>query len=606
MPAKLADANTTRAVVAYVQRARADYYERNTLMLGIRRQRFLRARVSPPQSYARFLGQGAKIPIAYRLIQTVIGAVAGEERPHWHATSPDPELSGRTEKWCKLSVQTQETVSQRALYWKFWDSLAGDGFAVLKTQRNPWTNFPLREDGEGDSAYNDKVKAFYMAKPPVPFQTRVLDPMTFYPPRSEWGTPAVIEDGMRPADQVMHAMGLRPSPTGRLRVADASEPVPRLMTALGDGSRPYYEVTEVWTPNNLFVVLQGQVWEYENTEGEIPYQWASGSAIAFSDPTLQAMSAAFPLIYLEPWINQTLSTLVGFAQLQATPTPTTTQEGGSPGVSTEPVITDFQPGMLHQFGAGVKAGVWDMGKPAESVAILNTLVQLAERFTISPVPAFAGSRTAGTALAQIAERVMSILRPMVDQAQVTWGEQGKFWLRICKDRVKAPVFLSGFIFEERKGRGKAADTALTPRDIARLGDLHAEIRFRTTTDRIAWDTHNVMMNQSGLWSKKRSRLESDVEDPEDEEQQVNVEALLANPAIQLYIMQAGMRDQPPLQALIEIIGQMQQGAGGPPGGPAEGGEASGLPAGATAGVPRAAGGERLQAPAPKGRMRESA
>lgn len=586
-------------------RVQSDYNQRNQLMLGLRRQRMMRARVAPPQVYQRFLGQGVKLPISNRLIQTVVGAVAGEERPTYHVSSPDPEISARTERWLKLVTQRQESFGQPGLYWRFWDSLAGDGMVVMKTSRRPWLDYPQRMEGEEASSYNAKVKDYFQKVPPLPFRTRVLDPMTFYPPRSEWGRDYYIEYGLRPSTKVMLALNLRPDAKGGFRAATPDEPVPQEMSGLSSSASPYIPVTEIWDGkgDKLLVDVAGQIWEYENELGVPPYVYTFATAVAFSDPTFQAASVAFPLMYLEPWINQILSTLVGYSQLQATPTPYVIPKGGTPG-GGETKITDFKPGMMHEFTSEVNVGIFDMGNPAASLTVLNTLVQLAERFTISPVPTFAGSRTAATALAQATERVMSILTPLVDQAQVAWADQAKMWVTLVRDVIKAPVVVSGLTFEEKSARGRKADTALSPRDVQKIGDILTEIRFRTATDKIAWHTHNVMMQQSGLWSKRHARLESDVVDPDAEEKQKFIETLLESPAIQLLVQQRGMQDQPPLQTLIQMLGE-QLGAGPGAGPPVEGAgeEPSGLPPGATAGVPRAPGGERGGAPAPKGRMR---
>lgn len=596
--AELVKPDTSAWVRQVVSRARSDYNERNDLMLGIRRQRFLRAKVRPPQPYQAFLGDGVKVPISQRLVQTVIGAVAGEERPRWHVISPDPELSTRVENWLRLSEKAQERFTQPGLYWRFWDSLAGDGTAVLKTSRRPWGEYPRRAHGEDAAVFTSRVKEFFDRIPPLPWRTRVVDPMTFFPPRSEWGTPICIEQGLRPAAKVMQALGLRPNMTGGLRpVGEADEPVPEKMGALQSSMAPYIPVTEVWVgDDDLFVDVSGQVWHFDNDLGRLPYIWAFASAVAFTDPTLQGQSVAFPLIYLEPWVNHVLSTLVGFSQLQSTPTPYTTQQGGP--VGTETKITDFKAGQFHEFGPGVTPGTWDMGQPTTSVEVLNAMTALAERFTISPVPAFAGTRTAGTVMAQVAERILSILRPLVDQAQVAWSNQGKMWVELVRDIVKSPVIVSGLTFEESKGRRKAAQTAILPSEINRISDVVAEIRFRTTTDRISWDTHNVMMQQSGVWSMKRARLESDVDDPDAEERQRTIELLMQSPAVIAFIQQRGLEDQPPLAALQQFIASAGGEAAG--GNGAEGGV--GLPPGATTGVPRAPGGTR-QATAPKGRLR---
>ena len=601
---KLASTEVATWARALKARAQADYDERNTLILGIRRQRFMRARVSPPQTYQRFLGEGVKVPISLRLVQTVVGAVAGEKRPLWHINSPDPELASRARRWLTLILQMMESEVQPGLYWKFWDALAGDGTTVMKTTRRPWTEYPKRLSTETAVEFNHRVTHFFTSLPPLPFRTRVIDPMTFYPPRTEWGSDVCMERSLRPTFKVMQALGLQEGSDGHLRPIDtklrpaagADEPIPFDMTGLSSSMSPTIEVTEIWSKDGLLVDIGGQVWEYANDLNRIPFIWAHASSVAFNDPTLQSMSAAFPLLYLEPWINQTLSTLVGFAQLQATPTPTTHQPDAPGGVSTEPTIVDFRAGMLHEFAGNVVPGVWPIGQPKESIDILNTLVSLAERFTISPIPSFAGSRTPGTAFAQVQERVMSILRPMVDQAQVAWRAQGKFWLEAVRDVVKAPVFVSGLTFEEKTRRGRATETAISPKDIRKIADVQSEIRFRTPTDRISWDTHNVMMEQSGIWSKERARLESDVDDPEAEERQVTIERLLQSPAVQLLIQQRGLQDQPPLAALNQILGDELGGAGGGPD------EPSGRPPGATEGVPRAPGGTR-SATAPKGRLR---
>ncbi len=595
--ADLVSPNVTAWVRQVVSRARTDYSERNDLMLGIRRQRFLRAKVKPPQPYQAFLGDGVKVPISQRLVQTVVGAVAGEERPRWHVISPDPELSTRVEKWLALSEKAQERLTQPGLYWKFWDSLAGDGIAVLKTSRRPWSEYPKRASGETAADFNAKVRGFFDSIPPLPWRTRVVDPMTFFPPRSEWGQAICIEQGLRPAAKVMEALGMRHNAAGGLNpVADSDEPVPEKMSALQSSMAPYIAVTEIWVgDDDLFVDVMGQVWHFHNDLHRIPYNWAFASAIAFNDPTLQGQSVAFPLIYLEPWVNHVLSTLVGFSQLQSTPTPYTTQQGGPTGTETK--ITDFKAGQFHEFGAGIQPGVWDMGQPTTSIEVLNTMTALAERFTISPVPSFAGTRTAGTVMSQVAERTLSILRPLVDQAQVAWSNQGKMWVELVRDVVKSPVIVSGLSFEESKGRRKAAQTAILPSEVSRISDVVAEIRFRTTTDRISWDTHNVMMQQSGVWSMKRTRLESDVDDPDAEERQRTIELLMQSPAVIAFVQQRGLQDQPPLAALQQFIASA---AGGDAGGEEEGGV--GRPPGATTGVPRAPGGTR-EATAPKGRLR---
>jgi hypothetical protein len=605
MAAKQASEQVTAWLQSLRLRALADYRERNTLMWGLRRQRFLRGRVNPPLAYQDYLGPGVRVPITYRLIQTVVGAVAGENRPRFHVSGPDSEVNERAARWLRLVIQYIEQRHQPALYWRYWASLAGDGMAVLKTARRPWTGYPIRRPDQAAEDYIAEVERFFRSEAEPPFITRVVDPMTFYPPRSEWGVGQIaIEHGVRPYRSVLAALRLRPLPTGRLAPLAADEPLPLEMQGLSPGNESTVEVTEVWTSDACLVLVGADnAFVFDNELGRLPYLWTFATAEAFDDPLLQAVGPAFPLIYLEPWINQKLSELVGFSNLQTTPTPFVVHKDARGG-GGEPEIVDFQAGRLHNFAGDVQVGTWDMGRPTEAIQVLATMIQLAKEFTISPVPAFAGTRTAGTVLAAAQERILSILRPMVDQAQATWGELARLYLHIVRHVIGAPVYVSGLTFDER-GRDRKArlvEARLSPRDVERITNVAAEIDFKTVTDRIAWHTHNVMMAQSGLWSRRRAMLESDVEDPEREMHDIILEQLLQHPLVLTYILNGGVAGTP-LEAVASLLqGQgldlsALQGAAQPPAGE----ETARPTTGRVTGEVRAPGGVR-RARAPKGRL----
>lgn len=570
-----------------VRKARAEYHLRDQTMIGLRRQRFMRLKPNPPEAYQRIMGEGVRVPMSYRLIQTVVGAVAGSDRVKFHTVTPDPELQNRGNKWFNLQISAQERMTQPALYWRWWDSMVSDGMAVLKTQRNPWTEYPKRTD-ETAAEYNSRVRDFFSSGPPVPWKTRVVDPATFYPGRPEWGHRYIIEHGLRSAADTFRTLGVQMSPTGTLIPIAKDEPVSWPMTGLY--TKPLVEVSEIWSPDEMLVIVGvggEQVFRFENELGRIPYVWAFANAVAFADPTLMGTGAAFPLMYIEPWVNQALSQMVGYSTMQAVPTPFTVQENVPGTVLSDTQITDFKTGKLHQFGPGIKPGFFELPPARESIDLLNVMVQLAERFTLSPVPQFAGTRTPGVVIASVAERVMSILRPMVDQAQVAWSEQMKLYVHLIKDVVKAPVYISGLTFEEHLGkRGQASEVAVAPKDIRKITDVLSEIKFQTIQDKIAWNSHAVVMNKQGVWSRQRAQLESGVEDTEGEDRRIAVERLVDSPQIQLYLLQRGLEGQPPLEALQELI----QSAGGGVPSVGESEATTRLTPGRNAGEPRQPGG----------------
>jgi len=544
-----------------IQGLEAESRERDNLILGLRKQRFMRLKPKAPEAYQRYLGEGVRVPISFRLVETVIGAVAGEERAEFHVATSDLELAQRARTWLQLCFDGQERWSQSAMYYRFWDGLIGDGFVAFKTLRRAWTDFPERNEEESDEQYNDRVEDYLRAAPPVPFKTRVVDGATFKPPRSEWGRGYALETGLRPTADAFRQMGLRASLNGSIQVVrSADEPTPTIMPGLRLG--PRVKVDELWTDQDVFVRIGGNVFQYENDLGRLPYLWASGSALAFSDPTLQALSVLYPLQYLEPWVNQFLSTLVAQGTATSTPTPVTTHEAvGTMASAAETVITDFEAGRHHDLPPGSDLKFVSPPLDGGAINLFNSMVQLAERFTLSPVPQFAGTRTPGVVLSAVAERIMAVLKPRVDQAKMTLGELGKMYLELTKDTVRAPVRVSGLVFEERSGRSRVAETVLTPRDVPKISDVMVDIRFQTLQDKIAWDTHNVLMVQSGMWSKERGMRESRVRDPEAERRMVLLDRIREQPAIQAYLEQRAISGQPPLEALQELFAAAQQEVG---------------------------------------------
>ncbi len=561
--AKRASARTKQWVEQKLNVLRSEGAERNSMILGLRKQRFLRLKPRPPEAYQDYMGQGVRVPVSFRLGETVVGAVAGgQDNINFIATSPDNILSQRATTWSNLQIPTQERWSQAGLYFRYWDSLINDGMAAIKTQRRPWTDFPKKEEAEEDEAYNRRVEAFLRNRPPIPYRTRVVDPATFFPSHSEWGKAYCAEMGLRPTEDVLQTLGLRPTRSG-FTILDPQdmpdEPTPLDMPGIRMG--PRIQVDELWTETNLYVRIHGSVFEYDNEFGRLPYEWTSGSTIAFSDPTLQALSVHYPIQYLEPWINQFLSTLIAQAGVTATPTPVITHEAiGTASGLGETQISELEAGRLHDLPPGSDFEWKNAPLDATSITLLNTMVEMAQRFTLSPIPEFAGTRTPGVVLSAVAERVMSVLAPKISMAKTTWSEQQKFYYRLVRDVIRAPVSVSGIVFDEG-GRGKKSETVLTPADIPKLSDCLTEIRFQTVQDKIAWNTHAVMMVQAGMWDLEHGMRESGVRDTEHERQQVLLDRLRQSEPIQQYLMQRAIAGQPPLEALQELSNAAQQQAG---------------------------------------------
>lgn len=593
-----ASPDVTNWVNRTLQRMLTEYSERNQMILGLRRQRFMRQKLNLPEAYQQFLGQGVRVPISYKLVETVVGAVAGEGNPDFLVSSPDRDVQQRATAWCKLIFEEQLA----PIYYAYWDGLLADGLVAIKTQRRPWTDFPKQNPGEEDEPYNRRAEEYLREKPPVPWTSRIVDAACFIPPRSEWGGGVAAEIGLRPTEDVFKALGLKPSGTWGKMIYSSDVPTPRDMISLRSG--PMTQVEELWTEKELYVRVAGNVYVYENDLGRLPYEWTSGSSIAFSDPTLQALSVLYPLQYLEPWVQQTLSGLIGNQQLASVPNLFIEHPvvGGQAGAG-EPLQSDIPQGQQIDLPPGATARYEGAPIDQGSVALFNVMVQLAKDFTMSPTPTFAGTRTPGIVLSQAIERTTAVLKPRVEAAKRTWARQQKFYFDILDRIVKVPVVVSGMVFEERSGRSAIAEVALAPRDIRKIRQVYCNIKYQTTQDKIAWNTHSVLMQQSKVWSMERARRETGISDPEQEGQIIDLEDFLQNPVIKQYIMEQGLSGHPPLEALKDLVLQGQQelaaggqanGAASAPTGP-DGGRIDNMPRG-----PGGTGNGTMPTPVPAG------
>ena len=599
---------TSAQVEAYVtnliRQRKADYTTRNKLVLGIRRQRFMRNKLALPKAYQALVGNNApRAPLTYRLIQTAVGAIA-KVPPEFHVVprqDSDKDVAERAQDWCKLMLNAMSRSSRRPIFWKMLDSIVGDGGTAVKIMRRPWNDFPAMKESEDGGVYAKRVDAFTKSRPTQPFVARVVDWATFYPPTTEWGEGEIVEHGKRPTQSTLQALRLvGDTSKGLARLPDGVpypvDQVPRL--------GPTIEVSEVWNDEACFIVIENEkVLKLNNIYGKPPYVWSHGLTTSSYDPALEGVSVAFGLQYLQPWIDTMLGIISAWSILGGTPIMWTAQEfvQGMPTDSKEIAVKEIPFGKWVDFGIGGKGGY--MEPPGVGQAIIeavNLMVQMADRVSLSPVASgFLGTRTPGLALSAAMEAATANLTPIVDNAQNLLADMMKFLWHCVQNVVQAPVYVNGLIFEEgtEGRRSRLGQASLAPADIPKLQDCLCELEAQTLQDQIAAGTHATFMNRDGegLWTRERSMRFSGVKEPDKEERGLTKERVLRSPLVQQYLEMLAVADQPPLQMILAAA--MAQ-AGQPGGAEAPAGRAE-TPANPP-GAPRNIGG-----PAPRGGGRPS-
>lgn len=605
-----------------VQDRRSAYATRDLLIHGLRRQRFLRQRNKPARAYQRYVGKGMHSAVGYRLVQTVTGAIA-RELPRWRAISSDDELVGRVQRWIPLTLDAMARASGGGpFFWRFIDRVVGDGIAPIKVVRRPWADMPLKEEGEADADYNARMDAWLEQYPPVPFRARLVDGLTFYPPLEEWRADFTLETGVRPTQPTLRELRLIPAAKGQgLLYVPPTQSYPHWEPTAMPAT---LQVDEVWTPDVCFIRVAGKCYELENEYGEIPYKWCRGELGASDDPGLSSLSVLFPLQYIEPWLDQCLTILAAWTQF-AQPTPATWYDV-APAAGLTPTatiaVTDFEVGRQHNLGPGGHMGFIEPPEIRTVVDFANLLLILADRAGMAPVPPWVGTRTAGTTLSTAQEAINAKLRPIISNIETCYSELAKMLIRWVADVIKAPVRVSGFVFESLEDQRTTKDTqTLRPADVPLIADVQCSVNFRGIQDEIAMGTHAAFMAREELWSRRRAMIKSGVEDPAQEDDQIAEERAMRSPAVQEYLARQAIAGQPELEQVLqqgteealgvatpeeEVVPQNVLGGRGattrvrwlPGGGGGQGGAASvgqegrPMPRGRKPGTPRRPGGRR--------------
>jgi len=604
-----------------VRQRKGDYNIRDKLIKGLRRQRFMRNKLYLPKAYQELVGKNApRAPLSYRLVQTGIGAIA-KVPPKFYAVArldSDKAVAERAQTWCSLMMPALSRATRRPLFWKMMDSLIGDGGAVVKCLRLPWSGFPVQATGEDGKVYAKRVQDFLKKKPTQPFVARVVDLATFYPPLSEWGGGEVVEHGVRPTRPTLESLRLHGSSISTLARLPDEQPYP---VGQVPGFGTTIEVSEVWNDEVCALVLGGtKVMAFENIYGRVPYEWSPGITTSSYDPALEGVSLTFGLQYLQPWIDTMLAIIAAWSILGGNPIMWTSQDpvqGMSP--SKEFAVKDIPFGKWIDFGVGGKGGY--MEPPGVGQAInqaVEMMVNLADRVSLSPISAgFIGTRTPGLAISAAMEAATANLTSAVDNAQILLANVMKMLWGYVRDVVKAPVYVNGLILEEGEGarRGKYNEAALGPSDIDKLQDLLCELQAQSLQDNIAAGTHAAFMSRGPdkLWSKDRARRFSGVEQPEEEWRQIVRETIRELPEVLQYIAMRAVQGQAPLQAIMEqAMAAGQEGGAEAEPGRAEGETPTGQPkniggpaprgGGRPSGSPKQPGGKR-STHQPRGRMR---
>lgn len=525
---KKASDNVSTEVIKGIQERKDIYDERDKVMHDLRRYRLMRHKVDLPRNWAKRLGKAGppKVPIMLRTLQTAVTAVAKdfprvEEEAFNIRDKPRAESSSKAWNYFLQMLDRQQRLQ---LITKFLFREFGDGLGVFKTTEGRWAGYPVPEEDESDSAYNDRVDEF-LAQCPLPVSVTLPDPLTCYPPLDEYGEGPFVEIGWRSAKDTWN------------RIQRLQAGVDEEMRALPDGpaypqrefpasSPPLFEVAEVWYDEVCFIYGKGLegVYEIENPMGKRPYSWAFADPTGVDDPANIGMSILYPLYYIAPHIDSSVGLMQAWMQFMA-PTMFTSQQA-SPYVrpTQETTIQTFEPGMIHHLGTGRTMGTVsppDMGQPA--IQNLNFMLGLSERAGLPDVVSggISGTRLPALTLAKAYEDAVARLVPATRSAEFCFADMLMKCRRIVGDYGE-DIPVNGWDYPE-EGMKTQGWAKIEAKECLKNRPMSVELHTDTTQDEIAKGTHAQFMKQSRLWSNRRSMKYAGVRDPDDEMDEIGAD-----------------------------------------------------------------------------------
>lgn len=573
------------------------FQERDKVMHNIRRYRLLRHKPFVPKAYQARLGgeRGVKLPIMYRLVQTAVSAVA-KGFPTFEAeplSASDRKAAEDQSRAASLLMQAVDNQSRNPYLYGLYFTTFGDGLGVTKSVLGPWTGFPLPSDEEPTAQYNKRVAEF-LYNHPLPFYSRIVDPLTCYPPQEEFlGNAAFIESAWRPTKEVMRSLNLQFGSNNDLipfKEVPGGKPYPEL--EMPGGSAATVKVDEVWTNDSVAIVIAGsdKVFTFENTMGELPYEWGYADPSGVEDPANIGMSVAYPLYYLVPWIDTMVGIMAAWS-IFAAPTPYTTQDP-VPGVrpTHETAVETYQPGKMYHFATGRKPGVLsppDVGK--EVTQFLSFLIESADRGGLPALVSGAGVGTRLPALTYQAafEAATDRLRPAVHSLERILSGTVQKWFRMI-GRYDIPVKVNGWEYSDSGNPRSRRWATIRPAEARKARRVHASLSVDSTQDLIAKGTHAQFMMSAQLWDMERAMRFGGVENPAETRDKM-AEDLIWRASLEP-LAQAVITGDPDVARRLE---EAQAAAEGGEGGGDE--EAAGAPPGPgrnRKGVPRGRGGGR--------------
>lgn len=196
-----------------------------------------------------------------------------------------------------------------------------------------------------------------------------------------------------------------------------------------------------------------------------------------------------------------------------------------------PLVREIHFGKLNVMGMGeeIEFPFLNARVNDDFIRYLDYLNTQLEAATLSNFGRALGSDISGYSIAQIRAMQLSILSTIISGARRQWRGIFQMFRHIIKTDLPAGVYLPGAVMEDDDGTQYRPIVELRKSDITEFA-IEVDIDDSIPQDEVAMGKYAAEMMQAGVWSKRRTQEQTGVENPWEENIEINHDRLVASPA----------------------------------------------------------------------------
>lgn len=540
-----------------------------------------------PDEY-RQVGQVFKTPYAPDLVQRIVPQMVPDD-PRFRRYPLDASSTEETnnaddiERWAEGLHRGIIRRTGRDYVYMAAESAVRDGIGIIKVvvDESVWRDIPGWSEGksyknEEDDEVLAKRRRYKQTSDP-PFLLFDIDPLTFYPVRTNAGIAAVFEIKQVPRQPLITKYGLKTSKSSSSWRSSADPNYNKAMWQV-EGYDPMgtpavtpeemATVIEFWSgEQHMLIVDDKVVYDIDNPyEGYLPYFPFYGRSSSQREPENEGISAIKGLSGLVPGLNSLLTMKHQVAYSEAYPIHIKHYASKDlADADADPAPKVIVPGQFLKEVEGEEYRILD--RPGASSDLREMVAEFKEMINLTGMADVLrgqspGANSPGWLVSQLTDNAKAVFRPLRDNLNTAVSKAYEFILCMVDNVINEDVPL----LSKRAGTSSGQRwVSIGPKEIDGYYGIEVELPAGAVSDKIMRGQFWAGMQQGGYVSRRRVQEEGlEIEHPEVEDRQILAEDLrkmLSPIALQVAFMRAGYEEiqQALVAEQIKQTGQLPEG-----------------------------------------------